>query len=711
MKISNIRIENYRKFEDVVLDFSNQDIMILAGANNSGKTSVITLLHTIFNNKNHLKIIDIALNRQREYIDNLITALNNCTINNAEEFSEEYVKLINDTFDTINIKVQFKITYKNNQHIGLFANYLMDLDITKKNFFFEYQYTLNKNSYNKEINEYINDLYESFLQINRSNLDELSINSFMDLVFESVSDNLSNKYYYCDENFEFKNEMEFRHFEQLFNFKHISANRLLNDEDPNFNSITEQILSIDNPLKEGSWRDEFNTLHSDTRNTLEKSDVKEKFNKSTQDELKSIKEKIDVVKINDFEKIITDVNLEDEKMLNFIKSIFSVKYSYTTDVGELILSENSQGLGVSNLIYITLEINKFINNFSSNKVNLLVIEEPENHMHIQMQKIFIDFILDSIDTDLNPQYIITTHSTELIKTSPLKTIKVIRSEKPFNNFIVDFNSIIEERPVEERKYYETFFKLNFIQIIFADYAVFFEGDTERMYLENIINRKSEFKDLSKQYIAYCQVGGAYAHNYFYLVNILKIRTIIFTDLDYRKQKDDVLLDDLRSALDSDTTNYTLKTVINENNNIQGDITCEVILQNINNQDSSSNYYKVYTQGQPEGYGRTLEDTLLYSYITKNFDDLEIENVFADITRQSWEKIINSKSVDSEDQSETEDKDKVKLHLSVPNKTVASIRYVSDKIDKSNFMYSIISNDFADEIIPNYINEGLTWLMD
>lgn len=47
MKLESITVENYRQFEKAELTF-DEGITILAGANNSGKTSLINLIKNIF---------------------------------------------------------------------------------------------------------------------------------------------------------------------------------------------------------------------------------------------------------------------------------------------------------------------------------------------------------------------------------------------------------------------------------------------------------------------------------------------------------------------------------------------------------------------------------------------------------------------------------------------------------------------------------------
>ena len=76
-----------------------------------------------------------------------------------------------------------------------------------------------------------------------------------------------------------------------------------------------------------------------------------------------------------------------------------------------------------------------------------------------------------------------------------------------------------------------FLKLVYSELIFADKVILYEGDTERLYIRKLIGL-SEFSSLQNSYIAFIQVGGAYAHNYLQILEMLKIKSLIITDLDY-----------------------------------------------------------------------------------------------------------------------------------------------------------------------------------
>lgn len=71
-------------------------------------------------------------------------------------------------------------------------------------------------------------------------------------------------------------------------------------------------------------------------------------------------------------------------------------------------------------------------------------------------------------------------------------------------------------------------------MIFADKVILYEGDSERLYIRKLI-KLPEFLPLNDSYIAFIQVGGAYAHNYLPILRMLKMKTLIITDLDYDKK--------------------------------------------------------------------------------------------------------------------------------------------------------------------------------
>lgn len=77
MKLVKMIINNYRQFEKAVLDFDD-DVTILAGANNSGKTSLITLIRNMMSKEQvTYSESDIPAKNMRVWIDKVYPLFKN----------------------------------------------------------------------------------------------------------------------------------------------------------------------------------------------------------------------------------------------------------------------------------------------------------------------------------------------------------------------------------------------------------------------------------------------------------------------------------------------------------------------------------------------------------------------------------------------------------------------------------------------------------
>ncbi|MBF6626688.1 AAA family ATPase [Aerococcaceae bacterium zg-BR9] len=143
MKLESVMVENYRQFEKAALTF-DEGITILVGANNSGKTSLITLIKNIFTpEKNDYSMSDIPAKKMQTWIDWDYPVFRNYIISGktADSVGRDLVDRIIPQDNTMiahlmNItSVRILVSYKPRvDDIKLFADYIMDLGYMKIRF-------------------------------------------------------------------------------------------------------------------------------------------------------------------------------------------------------------------------------------------------------------------------------------------------------------------------------------------------------------------------------------------------------------------------------------------------------------------------------------------------------------------------------------------------------------------------------------------------
>lgn len=76
------------------------------------------------------------------------------------------------------------------------------------------------------------------------------------------------------------------------------------------------------------------------------------------------------------------------------------------------------------------------------KVNMFFLEEPESHMHPQMQQVFIKYLLDYYQSKL--QGLITTHSNEMVRVAGISHLRVVRHVGDFKSKLHDLSLLLKE---------------------------------------------------------------------------------------------------------------------------------------------------------------------------------------------------------------------------------------------------------------------------
>ncbi len=219
-----------------------------------------------------------------------------------------------------------------------------------------------------------------------------------------------------------------------------------------------------------------------------------------------------------------------------------VHYALETD-GDVTLPDSYNGLGFKNLIYMVVEILDVQNQWKEEDENraalhLIFIEEPEAHLHAQLQQVFINRVLsllaiDGDDADAyKSQVVVTTHSSHILYERGFKPIRYFRRDSVAG--IGQSSSCLNlsqfyERETRHRDFLAKYLKLTHCDLFFADAAILVEGNVERLLLPLMV--KKEAVELQSAYLSILEVNGAFAYQFKNLIEFLGIVTLVVTDID------------------------------------------------------------------------------------------------------------------------------------------------------------------------------------
>ena len=251
------------------------------------------------------------------------------------------------------------------------------------------------------------------------------------------------------------------------------------------------------------------------------------------------------------------------KPVDGLKHEAAVQYVVPFDDGKygtkLTLPEDSNGLGYQNLISMIFRLMRFRDAWmrvgkaatQSDRtsdalippLHLVLIEEPEAHLHTQVQQVFIRQAykvlrkhedLRSSDA-LKTQLIVSTHSSHIAHECEFDYLRYFRrlpaNEKTVPvSCVVNLGTVFGEE-VETKRFVTRYIKVTHCDLFFADAAVFVEGLAERILVPFFIRHHPELSSLHECYITWLEVGGSHAHRFRPLIEQLGLTTLIITDLD------------------------------------------------------------------------------------------------------------------------------------------------------------------------------------
>jgi predicted ATP-dependent endonuclease of OLD family len=263
---------------------------------------------------------------------------------------------------------------------------------------------------------------------------------------------------------------------------------------------------------------------------------------------------------------ITDPRIVISTLLNAVDGLdhaAAVQYEVTSQVGAAVASalklpEEYNGLGYQNLISMVFRLMSFRDDWmkvgkASLKaalekedpippLHLVLIEEPEAHLHAQVQQVFMrkayEILRKHADLGqsnlLSTQLVVSTHSSHVAHECEFGCLRYFRRRRAKNAGEVPMSTVVNLSEVfgpqeQTPRFVARYLTATHSDLFFADAAIFVEGSAERMLVPHFI--RHHFPDLYKRYLTILEVGGSHAHLFRELVEALGLTTLIITDID------------------------------------------------------------------------------------------------------------------------------------------------------------------------------------
>jgi len=209
------------------------------------------------------------------------------------------------------------------------------------------------------------------------------------------------------------------------------------------------------------------------------------------------------------------------------------------------LPDSYNGLGYKNLIYMVVELLDLHERWKDDEANrpslhLIFIEEPEAHLHAQVQQVFIRNVLTLLEQDKDEdggffatQLVVTTHSPHILYERGFAPIRYFRRGSEDLEHFTEIKNLSRFKATKDekasREFLQRYLKLTHCDLFFSDAAILVEGNVERLLMPAMI--ESSAKRLRSSALTILEVGGAFAHRFKELIEFVGITTLIITDID------------------------------------------------------------------------------------------------------------------------------------------------------------------------------------
>lgn len=269
----------------------------------------------------------------------------------------------------------------------------------------------------------------------------------------------------------------------------------------------------------------------------------------------------------------------------------AVQYEVPTHLGTAggfahRLPEDSNGLGYQNLVSIVFALMGFRDKWMRvgkaaksgdaedaliPPLHLVLVEEPEAHLHAQVQQVFIKQAYDVLrkhdklkgSYELRTQLVVSTHSSHIAHEADFESLRYFR-RLPVKasdgavpvSCVVNLSEIFGGKD-ETARFAKRYLKATHCDLFFADGAVLVEGPAERILVPHFVRTHDKYSFLRCCYVTWLEIGGSHAHRLKALIEHLGLNTLIITDIDAKNSNGNAVPPVRGAGLKA--RNQTLKT--------------------------------------------------------------------------------------------------------------------------------------------------------
>lgn len=554
MNIAFVEIKNFRKLKSCRIDLSPKST-IFVGANNSGKTSAMFAL-VKFLKKRQLVVEDFTLSNLaaithlgERYIDEAAPVTPSIEdwkeicpfIDVWLEVREDELRYVANILPTLSWRsgrIGVRLIYEPKDVAKLFQEFVSAYKLARTRSDKAKSWPLN-------FTDYLHNKMKTHFVMNAYILDPAKL---MDLSEDSIASPQETPYN--------NSPLDFDPFKKLIKIDIITAQRGLEDsnEDDNDSTIESNLLSAQlRDYYDKQLDPERKPSASDIRALTEMQAAKEVFDKQISKRFQSAMDEL--AKFGYPGKYNPDIVIEAKTQTSDIISHSTVvKYPIFSDGdNKYKLPEKFNGLGYQNLISMSFKLMSFRDSWINGDrrkadeeeieaiqpIHLVLIEEPEAHLHVQVQQVFIKNAYDILrnnpllknKNDYSTQMIVSTHSSSIALECEFANLRYFRRTKSADGLpisvVINLSNVFGVS-TQTSRFVTRYLRTTHCDLFFADAAILIEGAGERMFMPYFLNK---YEVLDDAYISVLEIGGRYAHYLKPLIDTLGISCLVIADLD------------------------------------------------------------------------------------------------------------------------------------------------------------------------------------